>query len=188
MTDNDQHGIDKDGLPGKTQKRWGNSDHRLAGIRTSYLWALFFAGVTALWLLTGEIVIGGQKSDDMTAAKAGGISSSQARGAAPKKLFAVQTRLITARPRDASLVLRGRTEADAKVSVMAETSGVVQRTPVKKGSFVEKGTLLCELEPAARAATVAQYEAALAKAMADSQASAKLVKRGYAGKLKVSND
>ena len=63
--------------------------------------------------------------------------SSDARGGGAKKLFSVQTRIITARPRNASLVLRGRTEADAKVSIMAETSGVVQQTPVIKGSFVK---------------------------------------------------
>ena len=48
--------------------------------------------------------------------------------------------------------------------------------------------LLCELEPAARAATVAQHKAALDKAQADAKASSKLIKRGYAGKLKVATD
>ena len=162
------------------------ADHRLLGIRTSYLWALLFTGIVAIWLLSGEIVIGGRdnsaENGDLP------IPPTAVQSNEKKKLFKVQTRTIRARPRDASLVLRGRTEAEAMVSIMAETSGVVERTPVKKGTFVKKGTLLCQIEPAARQATVEQHKAALAKARADARASSKLVKRGYAGKLKVTSD
>lgn len=178
------HSTDHENADIKSGKAAG---HRLTGIRTSYLWALLFSGVIGLWLLSGEIVIGGQKSDNEVSVSEGMATATGAQ-ASPKKLFRVQVRTQAARPRDASLVLRGRTEADAKVSVMSETSGVVEAMPVKKGTFVEKGTVLCKLDKAARAATVAQFKAALEKARADSQASSKLVKRGYAGKLKVTTD
>jgi len=165
------------------------SDHRLFGIRRSYLWALFFTALIAIWMLSGDIIIGGQQKPDNDNGTTTNIAVTGEKPAPnQKKLFSVTTRLIKAQPRDATLVIRGRTEADAKVSVMTETSGVVLRTPAIKGSFVEKGTILCELEPAARAATVSQHKAALDKAQADSLASSKLVKRGYAGKLKVTTD
>ena len=167
---------------------WNGVDHRLGGVRSSYLWALLFTGLIAIWMLSGEIVIGGKQSDDENSSLQNIGQDRSSQSGIKKKLFRVQTRTIMARLYDATLVLRGRTEADAKVSIMAETSGVVQRTPVKKGAFVEKGTLLCELEPAARAATVAQHRAALDKAQADAKASSRLIKQGYAGKLKVATD
>ena len=164
------------------------SDHRLLGIRRSYLWALFFTALVAVWMLSGDIIIGGQQADNDKGTTTNIARAGETTSPIEKKLFSVTARLIKTQPRDATLVIRGRTEADAKVSVMTETSGVVLRTPAKKGSYVEKGTILCELEPAARAATVSQHRAALDKAQADSLASSKLVKRGYAGKLKVTTD
>ena len=173
--------------------RLPHDQHRFMGMRTSYLWALAFTAVLAVWLLSGDIVIGGQKP----ATDSAGEQNTQSKiarqlndksGRPKSKLFGVRTRLMSASPRDATLKLRGRTEADAKVSVMPETSGVVIKTPVIKGSFVKKGTPLCILDPAARAATVAQYKGALSKAQADAKASGKLVKRGFAGKLKVTTD
>ncbi len=190
MTGNSEQKENRGGFWDAIENRLVVRDHHLFGIRTSYLWAAFFSCVVALWLLTGDIVGFGHDGSRNGAAEARVQSAAgeTVRRDAEEKLFKVQTRTIYARPRDAGLILRGRTEAQAMVSVMAETSGVVEKTPVKKGAYVEKGTLLCQLEPAARQATLEQHEAALEKAEADSRASSKLVKRGYAGKLKVTSD
>lgn len=185
MTSTSEH--EKTGGPIEDKpERKNRRTHRLLGIRTSYLWAVLFTGIITVWLLSGEIIVGGQNKSVEKGAGSTAVAST--RSDESKKLFKVQTRIILARPRDAHLVLRGHTEAEARVSVMAETSGLVKKTPVKKGTFVEKGTLLCLLEPAARRATVEQYKAALAKARADAEASSKLARRGFAGKLKATSD
>ncbi|WP_306115184.1 MULTISPECIES: efflux RND transporter periplasmic adaptor subunit [unclassified Roseovarius] len=69
-----------------------------------------------------------------------------------------------ARAIDSAVVLRGQTEADRQVDLRAETSGQVASTPLRKGAFVEKGQLLCRLDPAAREATLAEAQARLQEA------------------------
>lgn len=64
------------------------------------------------------------------------------------------------------VLLRGRTEADRQVDVKAETSGLVKSAPLRKGSFVEAGQLLCELDPGIRPAQLTEAEARLAEAKA----------------------
>lgn len=67
---------------------------------------------------------------------------------------------------DSAVVLRGETEAARQVTVMAETSGAVISEPLRKGAFVEKGQLLCELDPGTRGASLDEAEARLAEAKA----------------------
>ena len=67
---------------------------------------------------------------------------------------------------DAAVILNGRTEAARKVAVKAETSGQVISTPLAKGSWVEKGDVLCQLEPGARKAALTEAQARLAEARA----------------------
>ncbi|WP_179380304.1 efflux RND transporter periplasmic adaptor subunit [Jannaschia marina] len=62
--------------------------------------------------------------------------------------------------------VRGESEAARQVSVVAETTGTVVSDPIRKGAFVERGQLLCELDPGTRAATLAEAEARLAEARA----------------------
>lgn len=67
---------------------------------------------------------------------------------------------------DSAVVLRGQTEAARQVTVRAETSGQVISEPLRKGAFVEKGQILCQLDPGARAASLAEAKARLAEAEA----------------------
>ncbi len=69
-----------------------------------------------------------------------------------------------ARAIDSAVVLRGQTEADRQVELRAETSGQVISDPLRKGAFVEKGQLLCSLDPATRKATLAEAQARLQEA------------------------
>lgn len=66
---------------------------------------------------------------------------------------------------DSAVVLRGRTEAAREVIVAAETSGQVISEPLRKGTFVEAGDIMCELYPGTREATLAEARARLAEAM-----------------------
>ncbi len=63
-----------------------------------------------------------------------------------------------------AVVLRGRTEAAREVVVAAETSGLVISEPLRKGTVVAAGDLLCELAPGTRAATLQEAQARLAEA------------------------
>lgn len=67
---------------------------------------------------------------------------------------------------DNGVILRGRTEAARQVEVRAETSGLVISEPLRRGSFVEAGDLLCRLDPGTRAVSLAEAEARLAEAEA----------------------
>ncbi|PIE13878.1 MAG: efflux transporter periplasmic adaptor subunit [Rhodobacterales bacterium] len=67
---------------------------------------------------------------------------------------------------DSAVILRGQTEAARQVQVRAETSGLVISDPLRKGSMVEKGDLLCRLDPGTRASALAEAQARLAEARA----------------------
>ena len=69
-----------------------------------------------------------------------------------------------ARDVDSAVIVRGRTEADRIVELRAETSGLVISQPLRKGAFVDQGDELCQLDPAARQATVQEARARLAEA------------------------
>ncbi len=71
-----------------------------------------------------------------------------------------------ARMVDSAVILRGRTEAARQVDVRAETSGQVISEPLRKGSFVEAGDLLCELDPGTRQSSLDEARARLEEATA----------------------
>ncbi len=65
---------------------------------------------------------------------------------------------------DNAVVLRGQTQADRQVEVRAETTAIVISEPLRKGAFVNKGDLLCQLDPGTRQASLAMAVANLAEA------------------------
>ncbi len=67
---------------------------------------------------------------------------------------------------DSAVLLHGRTEASRQVMVKAETSGQVISPPRAKGSWVEEGDVLCELDPGTREAALSEALARLAEARA----------------------
>ncbi len=81
-------------------------------------------------------------------------------------LQAVRVQRFTAAAMPIEVPLRGRTQAKATVTAVAETAGSVDTVHVTKGQRVEAGDLLCTLDRGTRAAAVAQAEAALAQAEA----------------------
>ncbi len=85
-----------------------------------------------------------------------------------------------ARPTVNQLVLRGRTVAIRKVSVPAETAGLVISQPLRKGTAVAGGDVLCRLDPGARAAQLLEAEAGLAEARIAANAATTLSRKGFA--------
>ncbi|WP_296424231.1 efflux RND transporter periplasmic adaptor subunit [Yoonia sp.] len=65
---------------------------------------------------------------------------------------------------ESAVILRGRTEAARQVTVAAETSGLMISEPLRKGGYVNAGEQLCQLDPGARQAQLAETKARLAEA------------------------
>jgi membrane fusion protein, multidrug efflux system len=78
------------------------------------------------------------------------------------------------------IVLRGRTEAFRYVDVKSEVTGQVISQPLRKGTLIEKGELLCALDAGTKAAALAEAKARLAEADANNKVSASLVQKGFA--------
>ncbi|MEM9011777.1 MAG: efflux RND transporter periplasmic adaptor subunit [Pseudomonadota bacterium] len=85
-----------------------------------------------------------------------------------------------AREIENAIVLRGTTEAGRRLEVRAEVTGLVITEPIRRGTRVASGDLLCELDPGARVAQLAQARAELEEARMNENASSRLAERGYA--------
>lgn len=78
----------------------------------------------------------------------------------------VRAVVYTATSIEDGVLLRGRTEATRQVQVRAETGGLVMSEPLRKGTSVAAGDLLCRLDPGTRPAQLADARANLARAIA----------------------
>ncbi len=92
----------------------------------------------------------------------------------------VRIAIITAQNMPIEVPLRGRTKASSSVSVVAQTSGIVQTVAVKKGDTVKAGDVICTLDPGARKLAVDQAQASVDQAQTAFDANAALVKKGLA--------
>lgn len=72
----------------------------------------------------------------------------------------------TAQVIDSAVVLRGETRAMRQVDVRAETTAQVVSEPLRRGTYVEKGQPLCQLDPGTRPAKLAEAKANQASARA----------------------
>ena len=77
------------------------------------------------------------------------------------------------------ITIRGRTAAEKKVILRAETAGPVTATPIEAGAVVAEGDVLCRLAVDARRAALAEAEASLAKAQLDYDAALRLSEEGF---------
>jgi multidrug efflux system membrane fusion protein len=103
----------------------------------------------------------------------------QAHAATAPDTPVVQVSLIAPQLRPYAVLARGRTQAARIVSVRSETSGVVAATPVREGSFVRAGQVLCKLNVDAREAALEQAQANLRSKQLTQKASAELAARGF---------
>lgn len=78
----------------------------------------------------------------------------------------VRAVVYTATGVEDGVLLRGRTQADRQVEVRAETGGLVVSEPLRKGTSVAAGDVLCRLDPGTRPARLAEARAGLARAQA----------------------
>ncbi len=138
-------------------------------IRGSFVIATSIAGIIGIWLLSGQI------GKDEVAVSEGPAAN----GAEDGTLARVRIARIAAQQRDATLTIRGRTEALRKVTLRAETQGVIVAMPVERGMFVEDGDIICEIAVNDRAARLEEARALVTQRRAENDAARELGERGY---------
>lgn len=153
-------------------------------IKGSYILAALMAAGIAGWMLSGEFVIGGQADRAGEAAAPAGAGA-PAKDRQEKQPFRVQVSTLSASQRVAELVVRGRTEAEARVQIKAETTGLVEAMPFAKGSQVKTGDVVCRIEVGAREIKVARARAEVAKAELEFEAANRLSEKQYASETRV---
>ena len=126
------------------------------------------AFLATFWILSGVLT-----HDERSEAKA------PLRDQAARDSLRVRAALSLAEPHKEEVVLRGRTEADRKVTLRAETMGTVVRVPKERGSFIKKGDPLCILSKDARMETQKAAEAMMDLRHIQMEASEKLAQQGH---------
>ncbi|QGX98770.1 efflux RND transporter periplasmic adaptor subunit [Roseovarius faecimaris] len=94
-------------------------------------------------------------------AETGTVEAEAAPGQTPVGVVVLKS---SARTVDSAVILRGQTEAIRHVDLRAETAGQVISEPLRKGTFVEQGDVMCRLDPGTRMASLAEAQARLAEA------------------------
>ena len=99
--------------------------------------------------------------------------------AAEDATFTVLAAPVAAQEWRNQVVIRGRTKAEKKVVLRAETPGAIAETPTELGAAVKAGDVICRLKEDARRARLAEARAALEKARLDYNAAVELGKDGF---------
>lgn len=132
------------------------------------------------WMYTGEIITSGQ--GDPTGEKK---TIAERTKKSASDLFKVRFVALYPELRSERIQIRGRTKANAIITIRSETVGIVEKRLVNKGQSVKIGDLVCVIERGAREAKLAQAKAQLAQAEGDHVANSALAKRGFTSKTKL---
>ena len=138
---------------------WSNKNYRLS---------IYLSGVTLLWLASGSFLGSADELGEAAMVEA-----------TAKKEVLVKARYIVAQDYAAVTHIRSRTQANRKVSLMAEVEGRVVDLPAAEGRFVEKGDVVCELALEDRQLRFQQAQSAVAQAQLEHDGSLKLKSGGY---------
>ncbi len=91
----------------------------------------------------------------------------------------------TARQIEDAVILRGETQAMREVELRAETSGRVVSDPLRRGSRVTAGQVICKIDIGTREAMLAEAEARLSDAQINFAAADRLSQDGFASSTRV---
>jgi len=140
-------------------------------MKPQYQWATGIFIVVSLWIASG-----------MFGHSAGPTDQAQAK---IDETPTVEAAIIPAVPRDATVTVRGRTEAKHSVDVRAEVEGVVQAMHFDKGDRIRKGQVLCEVKLNARGSMAAQANALVQQRAKEYEVANALFKDGYRSKTQL---
>jgi multidrug efflux system membrane fusion protein len=149
-------------------------------LRGSHIVAAAILAALGGWMYTGKLIIGGQ-SDSAQQSKP--IADREAKRSS--SAFKVRVSTLQPQSRHAQLLIRGRTKADATITVRAETGGILTKRAVMKGDKVKPGDLLCVIDQGIRKSNLAQAKARLDQAKADFDANDELFTKGFTTKSKL---
>jgi len=155
-------------------------------MKSSYFWAALVAIAIGSWFASGNLAVlgldeGAAKPD--TAKPAVAVAKTQ-----KQKPFTVEARTYKVKMRQNALVVRGRTQVEKQVSVLARTTGIVEQTDYEEGDTIKAGDLLCRLDMRDRKARLAQAKAQLASTRRDYEAARDLHKKKFASTAKMASD
>lgn len=126
--------------------------------------ALYFAVMERDKLVA--FATGAPANGNATDAAAAAAAAVPEASAPARPLVRVFARHSKAQVIDSAVVLRGETQAARSVELRAETAGQVVSEPLRKGSFVQEGQVLCQIDAGTRPAMVAEARARLVEARA----------------------
>lgn len=135
-------------------------------MKPSYRAATAFLIIVLAWIASGLVTGGTRTVTPSAQAKADPVPS-------------VQVVTLDASKRDATITIRGRTQALHAVDVRAEIDGVVQAIHFEKGDRVKAGDTLCELKINDRGAKVDEARALVSQRSKEYSAAVNLARNGY---------
>ncbi|HVZ92487.1 MAG TPA: efflux RND transporter periplasmic adaptor subunit [Rhizomicrobium sp.] len=113
------------------------------------------------------------------------LSAESAEAKANDAVPLVQVANLVAQPRNATVVVQGRTQALHAVDVRAQVDGVVKAIHFDKGQKVKAGDILCEIDVNDRGAKVAQMNAMVAQTGKELEVAQELYKQGFRSKTQL---
>ncbi len=114
----------------------------------------------------GETATEATEAENASAETVAQAAAQEAAPAAASKAVKVVVQTSVAQTIDGAVLMRGETQADRQVEVRSETTARVISEPLRKGSFVETGDMLCQLDTGTRESTLAEAKARLKEAEA----------------------
>ncbi len=139
-------------------------------MKPQYQWACGIAIAVVVWIATG--VIGHSGSTEQAQAHVDDTPQ-------------VQVSVLPSVLRDATITVRGRTQAKHSVDVRAEIDGVVNALHFEKGDRVRKGQVLCEIRLNDRGAKATEASALVAQRTKEYEVAESLFKDGYRSKTQL---
>lgn len=140
----------------------------------SVILAVLLAIGLGIWMITGDISQGGQ-SDTSNSAESIVVREAKK----DTELFKVRYLTVRSKIRQQEVTIRGRTKANAIVTVRSETAGVLEQRLVSKGQKVKAGDLVCILDKGTREASFSEAKTRLAQAETDYKSGLRLKKKGF---------
>jgi multidrug efflux system membrane fusion protein len=141
-------------------------------MKSRYRWAIGIALVVTAWLATGLIFHPNSGPNDAAQANA---------DVTPH----VKVRTLVSSQRNATVTVRGRTQALHEVDVRAEVEGVVQSLHFEKGDRVKTGQVLCEIKMNDRGAKLNEAQALADQRQKEYEVAKSLFKDGFRSKTQM---
>lgn len=141
----------------------------------NFQWAAGIALIALIWIVSGQLWLFGSSSH----------SSAQTVAAKTDDVPLVRVASLQSTLRDATITVRGHTQALHEVDTRAQVEGVVQAIHFDKGQKVKQGDVLCEIQMNDRGAKTAQAQALVDQMGKELAVAQDLFKEGFRSKTQM---